>query len=118
MQGAALGEYIVTVSETQVLWKVGSKYIIDGFVGAGAYGQVVRAHMSEMPDRTVVIKRTTNAFSKVSIEASSCHGFCKRPYLMVFSSRHQSPSVGKRTLREVAIVRRLCHPNIVKARVV
>ena len=118
MQGAALGEYIVTVSETQVLWKVGSKYIIDGFVGAGAYGQVVRAHMSEMPDRTVVIKRTANAFSKVSIEAFSCPAFCKRPHLMVFPSQHQSPSVGKRTLREVAIVRRLCHPNIVKARIV
>ncbi len=75
MQGAALGEYIVTASETQVAWKVGSKYIIDDFVGAGAYGQVVRAHMATIPDRTVVIKRTTNAFSKVSIEASSCHAF-------------------------------------------
>ena len=76
MQGGAPGEYVVTAAGTQVVWKTGSKYIIDGFIGAGNYGQVARARAVDSPDRIVVIKRTANAF-RVSDDASAAqHCVC------------------------------------------
>ena len=76
MQGSAPGEFVVTAAGTQVIWKTGSKYIIDGFIGAGNYGQVARARAVDSPDQTVVIKRTANAF-RVSDDASAAqHCVC------------------------------------------
>ena len=76
MQGSAPGEYVVTSAGTQVVWKTGGKYIIDGFIGAGNYGQVARARAVDCPDRIVVIKRTANAF-RVSDDARAAqHCVC------------------------------------------
>jgi len=69
-------------------WNVTSKYRIKEHVGSGAYGQVARAQLTSDLSKTVVIKRTSDVFNH--------------------------PSLAKRTLREIAIMRRLDHPNIVK----
>jgi hypothetical protein len=89
-----LGQYIVPVPmrdgkmEEQV-WSVTSKYRIVSYVGSGVYGQVVRARLSSDLSKTVVIKRTSDVF-------------------------RWGPGFAKYALREIAIMRRLNHPNIVK----
>jgi serine/threonine protein kinase len=70
-------------------WKVTSKYRIVSYVGSGVYGQVVRARLSSDLSKTVVIKRTSDVF-------------------------RWGPGFAKYALREIAIMRRLNHPNIVK----
>jgi mitogen-activated protein kinase 1/3 len=70
-------------------WRVTSKYRIVSYVGSGVYGQVVRARLSSDLSKTVVIKRTSDVF-------------------------RWGPGFAKYALREIAIMRRLNHPNIVK----
>lgn len=90
----SLGQYIVPVPvrggvmEEQE-WRVTSKYRIVSYVGSGVYGQVVRARLSSDLSKTVVIKRTSDVF-------------------------RWGPGFAKYALREIAIMRRLNHPNIVK----
>jgi serine/threonine protein kinase len=74
--------------EEQV-WSVTSKYRIVSYVGSGVYGQVVRARLSSDLSKTVVIKRTSDVF-------------------------RWGPGFAKYALREIAIMRRLNHPNVVK----
>jgi serine/threonine protein kinase len=70
-------------------WHVTGKYRILEHLGCGMYGQVVRAQLASDLSKTVVIKRT-NDLSKYG------------------------PSEAKCALREIAIMRRLDHPNVVK----
>lgn len=89
-----LGQYIVPVpmrngSMEQQVWSVTGKYRIVSYVGSGVYGKVVRARLSSDLSKTVVIKRTSDVF-------------------------RWGPAFAKYALREIAIMRRLNHPNIVK----
>jgi serine/threonine protein kinase len=94
----SLGKYIVPVPlrdggwekgwENQE-WNVTGKYRILNYVGSGVYGKVVRARLTSDFSKTVVIKRTSDVFKWGA-------GFAKY------------------ALREIAIMRRLNHPNIVK----
>jgi len=83
------GHYRVTSQKTGTeQWVVTSKYKITQHLGSGSYGSVVRAQLAGEESTTVVIKRTAN----------------------VLGHAH----VAKCSLREIAIMRRLNHPNIVK----
>eukprot|EP00898_Chlorokybus_atmophyticus_P002351 jgi/Chlat1/3116/Chrsp21S03349 len=68
------------------LWTVPKRYVLHEVLGKGSYGEVVRASDSEL-NRQVALKRIPRVL---------CH-----------------PEMTKRILREVCILRRLSHPNII-----
>lgn len=67
-------------------WDLKGKYKIEKEIGAGSYGSVVRARHA-VTGQVVAVKRVTNLFDDLVD--------------------------GKRTLRELALLKRLKHPNIV-----
>lgn len=67
-------------------WDLKKKYVVEKEIGAGSYGSVVRAR-NPATGQVVAIKRIMNLFDDI-ID-------------------------GKRTLRELALLKRLKHPNIV-----
>jgi mitogen-activated protein kinase 1/3 len=68
-----------------MLWQVGSRYKILEFLGGGAYAQVCKAQ-DKRTDEFVAVKMVKDVM--------------------------QSESSLKRVLREVCVMRRLSHPNI------
>ncbi len=85
---AAQGIYGLAQNGTRALWNVTPRYTLTKWLGGGAYGQVCRGTDRSNGDAPVAIKRITNVF--------------------------ESAQTALRTLREVAILRRLDHPNVVK----
>jgi serine/threonine protein kinase len=91
-------------------WNVSGKYEITEFLGEGSYGQVCRARLtnpSPTSPQTVVIKRIIDIFH-VRQTCVLCFTL-KSPCVLL-----QSPDDAKRCLREIAILRRLNHPNVIK----
>eukprot|EP00294_Goniomonas_avonlea_P005725 CAMPEP_0114559790 /NCGR_PEP_ID=MMETSP0114-20121206/11106_1 /TAXON_ID=31324 /ORGANISM="Goniomonas sp, Strain m" /LENGTH=465 /DNA_ID=CAMNT_0001745277 /DNA_START=56 /DNA_END=1453 /DNA_ORIENTATION=+ len=69
-------------------WSIGSRYELDALIGNGSYGSVCRAlDKNARPPRYVAIKKIWGVF--------------------------QSRTDGLRCLREISILRRLEHPNVV-----
>jgi serine/threonine protein kinase len=104
---------------------VTAKYEITEFVGEGSFGQVCRARFAEPfahgSPETVVIKRIVDIFH---VSRPCCciphvtKTICVIVLFFALSYLHpkQSPADAKRCLREIAILRRLDHPNIIKVR--
>jgi mitogen-activated protein kinase 1/3 len=84
----AHGLYQVANSEATCTWNVTRRFAITEWVGGGSYGQVCRGFDRDNRNAPVVIKRIADVF--------------------------QTSEDALRILREVAILRRLDHPNIVK----
>ena len=85
---AERGEYEVSDSEYGTIWNITPRFTISDWVGGGAYGQVCRGTDCHNGNAPIVIKRISNVFV--------------------------SSSDALRILREVAILRRLDHPNVIK----
>jgi serine/threonine protein kinase len=86
---AERGLYEVSTSpEERSTWNVTRRFTISQWVGGGSYGQVCRGVDRDNGNAPVVIKRVSDVF--------------------------QTSEDALRILREVAILRRLDHPNIVK----
>jgi mitogen-activated protein kinase 1/3 len=77
-------------------WAVTGKYRVTSYLASGSYGQVVRAQLTSDLSKTVVIKRTSDVFKRT------------------VDGEFYEPAFAKCALREIAIMRRLDHPNIVK----
>ena len=84
----ARGLYEVSNAESRSTWNVTRRFGITEYVGGGSYGQVCRGFDRDNANAPVVIKRIPDVF--------------------------QTSEDALRILREVAILRRLDHPNIVK----
>jgi mitogen-activated protein kinase 1/3 len=85
---AARGIYTVSESGDVTTWNVTRRFTISDWVGGGSYGQVCRGVDRDNGNAPVVIKRISDVF--------------------------QSADDALRILREVAILRRLDHPNVIK----
>jgi mitogen-activated protein kinase 1/3 len=85
---AAQGIYGLAKNGKRALWNVTPRYTLTKWLGGGAYGQVCRGTDRSNGDAPVAIKRITHVF--------------------------ENAQTALRTLREVAILRRLDHPNVVK----
>jgi hypothetical protein len=71
------------------LWLVGPRYKLQGHIGSGTYGDVCKAIDLEF-NQIIALKRVPDIFY--------CH------------------MLAKRVLREVCIMRRLCHPYIISCK--
>jgi serine/threonine protein kinase len=82
------GVYEVSFDGQVAEWKVTPRYSLTEWLGGGAYGHVCRAIDRDNANGTVAIKRISNIFKDYE--------------------------TALRILREVSILRRLDHPNIIK----
>ena len=85
---AARGIYEVSSGGAPTVWNVTRRFTVTEWVGGGSYGQVCRGTDRDNHNAPIVIKRISNVFGNAED--------------------------AMRILREVAILRRLDHPNIIK----
>ena len=85
---AARGIYEVSSGGAPTVWNVTRRFTVTEWVGGGSYGQVCRGTDRDNHNAPIVIKRIADVF--------------------------QTSEDAMRILREVAILRRLDHPNIIK----